>query len=495
MNYHTFNVLITGSGTANHYQIFALSTSQGEAYATTTIDPKSPPLAELLMKLEGQCLSDKELKLLGTELYQCLFIGDNRVLFNRSMGETLARDDIGLRLNLIIEVPELNVLPWELLYSSDQHLFLAASVETPLSRYLSIPTPIRSMAAPKQLQILTVIPGSSGLNTEPEKQILRAVEAKLKPKIKVDFMNGPATPEAIRSALRNNEYHILHYAGHGLFEDEQGFMLLDYDEDSSERMTAERFAHYFLDYPSMRLVFLNACPGATRSAHEVLVGMAPQLVLRGVPAVIAMQDSIRDDDAVLFATEFYAELCHERQGGQVEVAVSCARKALLQSGSQSNGFALPVLYLRAPDGRLWDVEGPGKIDEPEQEPKRKSLFERWQVWVGIVGGILGIILAITELSEKFENIHNRLFSNKEDSTRTETRVVRQTLSGQIVNGNGDPLPGVIVFLPEYDLTDTTNEWGKYYFKLEAPAHALVKLQAKKTWLRNDQSGSFIERQA
>ena len=218
MKYHTFDISITSSGTAKQYHLFARSTTQGEAKAVTTIDPKSPQLKKLLNKLNAQTVSDDELKFLGTSLYQCLFVNKIDMLFNRAFGETLASDDIGLRLRLTIEAQELNVLPWELLYSPDQHLFLAASVETPLSRYLSIATPIRSIAAPEQLRILAVIPVSSGLNTEPEKQILRAVEAKLKSKIKVDFLDGPATPEAIRTALRNNDYHVLHYAGHADYD-------------------------------------------------------------------------------------------------------------------------------------------------------------------------------------------------------------------------------------------------------------------------------------
>ena len=51
MKYHTFDVSITSSGTANQYHLFAKSTTQGEAKASTKIDPKSPPLVELLKKL------------------------------------------------------------------------------------------------------------------------------------------------------------------------------------------------------------------------------------------------------------------------------------------------------------------------------------------------------------------------------------------------------------------------------------------------------------
>ncbi len=389
MNYHTFDILITASGAPNSYQLFARSTTQGEAFNMTTIDPKTPPLAELLTKLEGQSISDEEL-----------------------------------------------------------------------------------IAAPEQVRILAVIPVSSGLNTEPEKQILRAVEAKLKPKIKVDFLEGPATPDAIRSALRNNEYHIVHYAGHGIFEDEQGVLLLDYNKDSSERMTADRFAHYFLDYPSIRLVVLNACQGATRSANQVLVGMSPQLVLRGVPAVIAMQDTIRDSDATLFATEFYTELCHERQGGQVEVAVSRARKALLQSGLQNSGFALPVLYLRTPDGRLWDAEPPDEIIAAKKEPKRKALLERWQVWVGIEKRSDFLLPAPDEMNKQIKELDKKIAEWKNITEKLgKVSVSPETsyLRGIVTNVDGEGIADVIITIDKLpaDTTYTTSNGSFFIEKIPA----------------------------
>jgi len=414
----------------------------------TTIDLKSAPLSGLLEQLDEQSISEKGLKSLGTALYQCLFVGKINMLFNRSLGETLARADLGLRLRLNIEVPELDILPWELLYSPDQSLFLTASLETPLCRYLSLPTPIRELTCPGQFRILAVIPKTSGLNTAPEKKVLREVERKLGSKIKVDFLRGLATPQAIRDALRDCDYHILHYAGHGLFQHDQAFLILDYDKRSSERVTGDQFAHYFLDYHSIRLVVLNACHGATRSAHQALVGIAPLLVKQGVPAVIAMQDTIRDPDAILFMTEFYSELCHERQGGQVEVAVSRARKALLQSGSQINGFALPVLFLRVQDARLWNVKEPAKIIAPEEKPTRKkSLLERWQVWVGIIGGILAIILGMWEVMDKIP--------------RNETTPLR----GIVINMEQEGIAGAIITLEEMP-GDTTYTSSNGSFRIE-----------------------------
>lgn len=382
LNYHTFEISIISAGTANQYQLLAQST-QGEANATTVIDPASPSLVGWLKKLDRQILYEEGLKAFGAELYQYLFVGKIHSLFNRALGETLARSDLGLRLRLKFEVPALNILPWELLYSPDQQRFLAISAETPLCRYISLGAPIRELTCPDQLRMLAVIPQSSGLNIEPEKKVLRELESKLASKIKVDFLEVPATGDGIRAALRNQDYHILHYAGHGLFQHDQAFLILDYSAQSRDFLTAEQFAHFFQDYHSMRLVVLNACQGATRSSHQALVGIAPQLVSKGVPAVIAMQDSIRDTDAILFATEFYAELCHDRHSGQVELAVSRARNALLQSPSQVNAFALPVLFLRAPDGKLWDNKPSEEIVVPIQTPASMPATETLSLHSGI----------------------------------------------------------------------------------------------------------------
>lgn len=268
----------------------------------------------------------------------------------------------------------------------------------PLSRYSDQPQPIRALTAPEKINLLVVITKNSGLDTSGEQLALREVAAKLGGKISVDFLAGEATNQAIRAALRQKDYHFFHYAGHGSFANEKACIHLDNVAGGSTPMDAKSFAQFFLDYPSIRLVFLNACQGATRSAQQALVGVAPQLVLRGVPAVIAMQYAISNEDAILFATEFYEELCRERDGGQVEVAISRARKALLQDRPESQAFGNPVLYLRAEDGRLWETYKT-ELPKPPVEEK-KPILEHWQTWVGLIGGILTIIAVFLEFPEK-----------------------------------------------------------------------------------------------
>lgn len=498
MRYHTFDLTITATGTPYEY-LLAAQSPQGEPSGRTKIAFDAAPLADWLKQLAEQTLSPQDLQALGTALYECLFVGEINLVFQRALGETLGRDDLGLRLRLRLNPPELAALPWEYLYSPERRLFLAASVETPLSRYLNLPEPVRRLAVPEKINLLVVMTQNSGLDTTAERQALEKVATQLRDRLTVDFLEGEATSAAIRTALRQKDYHILHYAGHGAFNvaqaskpayasiadkrfalqlssrmTDEAFLYLDHEEKLTEPITAEQFAHFFTDYAFTRLVFLNACQGATRSSHQALAGVAPQLVLRGVPAVVAMQEKIDNDDAILFATEFYAELCRERDGGQVEVAISRARKALLQEKPNSAVFGNPVLYLRAEDGLLWEAQTTSPPSEPH---KKKSLLERWQVWTGIIIATLTVLTTLLELPEKIGKFVASF--SKPDTTRSAAQPVWQKLEGKIIDENHNPLPEVIVHLtlPGKTLADTTDFTGRFEFDVLALPQARVSLKA------------------
>lgn len=197
--------------------------------------------------------------------------------------------------------------------------------------------------------------------------------------------------------------------------------------------------------------------------------MAPQLVLRGVPTVIAMQDTIRDNDAILFATEFYSDLCHERQGGLVEVAVSRARKALLQSGSQINGFGLPVLYLRAQDDRLWDAEQPDEVIESKKEPKQRSVIERWQTWVAFISAIIILLGAITNLPKQLKDAYDTIFENSKKSQ----------FYGKVVDENDNPVIGAEIILPGYRAKGKTDSTGGFDFEVDEEEGIIIQVIVKK----------------
>ena len=105
------------------------------------------------------------------------------------------------------------------------------------------------------------------------------------------------------------------------------------------------------DKRTLRLVVLNSCEGARGGLTDVYAGTAQSLIRQNIPAVIAMQFEITDDAAITFAHDFYEAVA---DGYPLDAAVAESRKAI---HSDENGveWGTPVLYLRAPDGRIFDV--------------------------------------------------------------------------------------------------------------------------------------------
>ncbi len=145
------------------------------------------------------------------------------------------------------------------------------------------------------------------------------------------------------------------------------FLLLENDDGSYDRRDATELVNYIRYMPAAlrpRLVVLASCqsggkgkvPDAPADEEErsydggALAALGPQLVLAGIPAVIAMQDNIKMATVAQFTPAFFTELL---RSGQVDKAMAVARN-LIQG--QSDWWA-PVLYLRLRGGRLWYDSG------------------------------------------------------------------------------------------------------------------------------------------
>jgi CHASE2 domain-containing sensor protein len=75
----------------------------------------------------------------------------------------------------------------------------------------------------------------------------------------------------------------------------------------------------------------------------------------GIPAVIAMQYEITDDEALCFSRTLYQSLFTGRDRGRIEIAVSHARNALAGEFPDTRAVGLPVLFMHTPEGILFDV--------------------------------------------------------------------------------------------------------------------------------------------
>ncbi|MEK7728455.1 MAG: SUMF1/EgtB/PvdO family nonheme iron enzyme, partial [candidate division KSB1 bacterium] len=99
---------------------------------------------------------------------------------------------------------------------------------------------------------------------------------------------------------------------------------------------------------------------------------------RGLPAVLAMQYSITDHAAIEFSRAFYDVLA---EGLAVDTAVVEARKAVSFAVSNTIEWGTPVLYMRAPDGKIFDIAHAQPLPkkaapQPQAAPPPRPVVEK-----------------------------------------------------------------------------------------------------------------------
>lgn len=354
------------------------------------------PLGEIPETVFGPPLTAKELKAVlearkrkrgarkppppreqGERLFRALFSGDLLDLLRRC--RALISDDGGngterglrLRLRLSLGDPErgyLAALPWELLRDPEGGFHLATELATPVVRDVIAPRrgkPRRCLTVERPLRILVVDAAPRTMHELNLKLELERMQEALKElcdngHVELLRLDEP-TLAALRTALREETVHVLHFMGHGGYAADSGYGALFFETPSpgdergdKHQVDGEHFASHLTDCPELRLVFLTACKSARYGGRvgSPYHGVAARLIEHtGVPAVIANQHSISDKAAIELATLFYQRIA---AGDDVDTAVSEIRK---QFQPTSDEWATPVLFLSAPDGKLFDIQG------------------------------------------------------------------------------------------------------------------------------------------
>jgi CHAT domain-containing protein len=149
-------------------------------------------------------------------------------------------------------------------------------------------------------------------------------------------------------------WHIFHFIGHGGFDHDtdEGLIALKDDEGRAQILSATHLGRLLADHRTLRLVVLNSCEGARGSEKDIFSSTAAILVRRGVPAVLAMQYEITDRAAIELSRAFYEALADSLP---VDMAVSEARKAISLGVVNTVEWGTPVLYMRSPNGVLFDL--------------------------------------------------------------------------------------------------------------------------------------------
>jgi hypothetical protein len=250
-----------------------------------------------------------------------------------------------------------------------------------LVRHPELPRAVEPLAVEPPLRILIVPSCPVNLDTLDLKREVRLIQEALKEdeRIQVEVLKPP-TFQALRDRLEEEVFHAIHFTGHGGFKPDtgRGWLCFEDAKRRNDRIDGKFFSDLLAEFDPLRLVVLSAChtsemPGTPEISPYGTVGMA--VSLSGVAAVVGMQSKVSDIGGIHFARVFYRSLA---AGEPVDVAVGLARRELYQRWQFAYEWALPVLYLRSRDGRLFDVpRGPETAPPPAPAipPKNETIQE------------------------------------------------------------------------------------------------------------------------
>ena len=363
MVYHDFDLLIDRSGESLRAQV--LNSPAGQASAEFRLPFSEDKLENYLLRLgrarratrrvESQEMNTA--KTFGAALFDAVFNADVKACFRSSIDE-VRRQNAGLRIRLRLGDPSVADLPWEFLYNRSVNRFIALSVHTPLVRYMDLPERIQPIAVKPPIRVLVMISSPSdfpALDVEAEwTRLNEALKGRIDGgQLAIERLEA-ASLEALQRRLRRDRYHIFHFIGHGEFDQDlqEGVLVLEAENKRGHKVDSQFLGMLLHDHESLRVAILNACEGARTSRTDPFAGSAQSLVQQGIPAVIAMQFEIADDVASRFAHEFYGALA---DGYPIDASLTEARKSIFAAGREVE-WGTPVLYLRAPDGRIFDIE-------------------------------------------------------------------------------------------------------------------------------------------
>jgi len=324
--------------------------------------------------------SESAVEDIGKKLYRAVFQNELQDTLERSLSLTDA-ERVGMRLRLrLTDTPELARLPWELLYDPGHNRFLAQSLNTPLVRYLDLadsPQPL-GVEGPLRLLVMTSSPSDyPPLNVEHEWRLLASALAQQQAEGQVVVRRSAANMSTLRQWLRREDFHVVHFIGHGRYRPDQGrgVLVMEGRAGRSQEVTGEELGVLLSESDQTRLVVLNACQSARRDASDEFGGVAQNLIQQGLPAVVATQFQITDDVATTFAQRLYSRLSN---GFSLEAAVAEARGAIRADGNLTE-WAAPVLYSRAEDGRLFDLTGQGGSSAADRTGQEENDLksDRW----------------------------------------------------------------------------------------------------------------------
>jgi TIR domain len=115
-----------------------------------------------------------------------------------------------------------------------------------------------------------------------------------------------------------------------------------------------------------------------------------------------------------------------------------------------------------------DIHIHNDLATPSAPEKAKPIVEKWQAWVGLAVAILTAVTLLANLPEKWRGLP------------PPSVPLEQPLAGMVLDEvTHEPLSGVVVSLPDFDMKRTTEADGSFRFRVTNQKQAQVKFTAQK----------------
>lgn len=272
-------------------------------------------------------------------------------------------------------VPEILALPWELLRHPQRGYWLLQHPRISLRRRLrsGVTAEVATVQPKNKLQVLYVIArpvDAEFIDPRAEAQpVLNAIAEQAADRVEVEFLR-PGTFRALVERLQDGQLptvDILHFDGHGAFNQIEGMGSLVFSRPGSEtrHLVSAKLLGDTLRKAAVPIVILSACQSA-RVGEEALGSVAARLTDAGIPVVLAMTHSVLVAAATKLFGEFYQQLA---EGQQVGVALGLARETLhAQMGRGSRTRLNEIVELQLEDWFIPALYGAAEVDPVLLQP-------------------------------------------------------------------------------------------------------------------------------
>lgn len=289
----------------------------------------------------------------GQKLYTDLF-GEKNEFRQYMRRASHLKNGVLYLLRLHNTASELWNIPWEYLHDGDQFLGIdGASQIVRTAPDIQLDQTAQALEeVPYPLRVLLFIADPKGvapLNIDYEVQTIMGA---LQPAIAAGHVELDIVEHGSLANLETNlvyeQYHVLYYTGHGAMTQEGSVLVMEDDDGQICPADLNMLHQTVRKAGSLRLAVLSACQSGqideTRAASGIATGM-----LEVVPAVVAMQFSVLDKSAQVFARTFFQ---HVGQGATLEQAMQQGRLAMNQDNPAMTDWGVPALYVSQPGMRL-----------------------------------------------------------------------------------------------------------------------------------------------